>query len=123
MAQGLLTGAIKGPLSPHDPRNHLPRFQAENLAKNLGTIAVLENLAGDKGCTPAQLAVAWILSRGDDIVPLIGMSRRSRLPENIAALDISFSVEELAVLDRSFHPSAMVGDRYPVQVRHLSPKG
>jgi aryl-alcohol dehydrogenase-like predicted oxidoreductase len=77
-------------------------------------------MAADKGYTPAQLAVAWLLSRGDDMFPLVGMSRRSRLPENVATIDISFSSDELAALDRAFGPGKIIGDRYPAFVQKLA---
>lgn len=116
VAEGLLTGAIKGPLAPGDPRNFMPRFQGAALAKNLEKVAELERLAAAKGLTPSQLAVAWVLSRGDDIVALVGMSRRARLPENLAALDVALTAADVSALDRLFAPGAIVGDRYPPQV-------
>ena len=73
-----------------------------------------------KTTRPRNLAVAWLLSRGDDIVPIIGMSRRSRLPENLEVLDIHFSADELAALDRAFAPGAIVGDRYPAFVQKFA---
>lgn len=106
-----------------DPRARvLPRFQAENLAYNLETVSHLEKMAVAKECTAAQLAVAWVLSRGNDIVPVVGISNRARLTENLAALDVVFTTKELAELDQVFVPGAIVGDRYPAQVRHLSPR-
>jgi aryl-alcohol dehydrogenase-like predicted oxidoreductase len=77
-------------------------------------------MAADKGYTPAQLAVAWLLSRGDDMFPLVGMSRRSRVAENVAILDIRFSADELAALDRAFGPGTIIGDRYPAFVQKLA---
>jgi aryl-alcohol dehydrogenase-like predicted oxidoreductase len=68
----------------------------------------------------AQLAVAWLLSRGDDMFPLVGMSRRSRVAENVAILDIRFSADELAALDRAFAPGTIIGDRYPAFVQKLA---
>ncbi len=88
-------------------------MQGENLMHNIATVAFLKEMAAAKGYTPAQLAVVWLLSRGDDIIPLVGMSRRTRLPENLEILDISFSADELAALDRAFGPGAIIGDRYP----------
>lgn len=77
-------------------------------------------MAADKGYTSAQLAVAWLLSRGDDVVPIVGMSRRARLPENMAVLDIRFSTAELAALDRVFALGAIRGERYPAFVSKLA---
>jgi aryl-alcohol dehydrogenase-like predicted oxidoreductase len=122
LGQGLLTGAVDADLAEGDSRANLPRFQKENLARNLKTVSVLDSIAAAKGCTPAQLAIAWTLSRGEDIVALLGMSRRSRLPENLAALDIVVSADEVNELDRAFAPGAIVGDRGPSHVKHLSPQ-
>jgi aryl-alcohol dehydrogenase-like predicted oxidoreductase len=121
-AQGLLLGDINGPLPSDDPRRKmLPRFQDDNLRHNLEPVALLKELAAAKGFTPAQIAMAWVLSRGDDIVPLVGMSRPSRLPENLATLDILLSPDELAQLDSAFAPGAIIGDRYPASLMSLSP--
>ena len=123
LAQGLLAGLAGADLSFDDSRANLPRFQKGNLIKNLETVAALNTMAVNKGCTPAQLAIAWILSRGEDIVALLGMNRRSRLPENIGALDITLSAEEGDELDNAFAHGAIVGDRGPSHVKHLSPDG
>jgi aryl-alcohol dehydrogenase-like predicted oxidoreductase len=121
-AQGLLLGNINGPLPPDDPRRKmLPRFQDDNLRHNLEPVALLKELADAKRLTPTQIAMAWVLSRGDDIVPLVGMSRPSRLPENLATLDILLSPDELAQLDSAFAPGAIIGDRYPASLMSLSP--
>lgn len=115
-AQGLLTGEIKGPPPPGDARNWTPRFQGEALAKNLGVVAEFQKIAAAKGCTPTQLAVAWVLAQGDDIVALMGMSNRSRIRENLEATDILLTAEERAALDRLFAPGAIEGDRYAPQI-------
>ena len=112
-AQGLLTGTVKAPLEPNDQRNRLPRFQGENLLKNLKKVDVLTSMANEKGYTPTQLAIAWLLTRGQDIMPLIGMSQRSRLPENLQALEITFTDEELNKLNTTFALGAILGDSYP----------
>jgi aryl-alcohol dehydrogenase-like predicted oxidoreductase len=109
-AQGLLTGAVRAPLEPNDYHNRLPRFQGENLLKNLKKVEVLTSMANEKGYTPTQLAIAWLLTRGQDIMPLIGMSQRSRLPENLQALEITFSREELNRLNTTFDIGAILGD-------------
>jgi aryl-alcohol dehydrogenase-like predicted oxidoreductase len=111
VTQGLLAGAMQGGVVEGTLASSFPRFQGENLRKNLETVSLLERLAQSKHRTPAQLAIAWVLSRGDDIVPLIGMSRRSRLPENLGALDVTLSAEELAELDQAFAPGAIAGSR------------
>ena len=116
LADGLLSGAVTGEPPGGGTRLTPPRLQGENVKHNVAVAAFLKEMAGEKGCTPAQVAVAWLLTRGDDIVPLIGMSRRSRLPENLGVLDIRFSGDELAALDRHFGPDAIQGDRYPAFV-------
>src|SRR6201996_4903765 len=105
-AEGLLTGELKAPLTGGDYRNHFPRFQGENLVKNLEKVEVLKAMAKEKGYTPTQLAIAWVNAQGDQIMPLVSMSKRSRLPENIAALGITFSAEELERLNMTFRPGA-----------------
>ncbi|EPG72664.1 oxidoreductase, aldo/keto reductase family protein [Leptospira fainei serovar Hurstbridge str. BUT 6] len=112
VGRGLLTGSITGEIKT-DYRAHLPRFQGENLSKNLEKVATLQSIASAKGSTPSQIAIAWVLSRGEDIIPLIGTSKRSRLSENLKALDIILTSEELEKLDRTFSEGAIVGDRYP----------
>ena len=112
-AQGLLTGTVKAPLEPNDYHNRLPRFQGENLLKNLKKVEVLTSMANEKGNTPTQLAIAWLLTRGKDIMPLIGMSQRSRLTENLQALEIAFTEEELNRLNTTFAIGAILGDSYP----------
>ena len=122
VAQGLLVGNIEGPLPLDDPRRRVfPRFEDDNLQHNLERVALLKELAAAKGFTPTQIAIAWVLSRGDDIVPLVGMSRPSRLPENLAALDVQLSPADLTHLDSAFAPGAIIGDRHPAQLKHLAP--
>ncbi|KQS31537.1 aldo/keto reductase [Dyadobacter sp. Leaf189] len=111
-AEGLLTGNMKAPLSETDHLNHFSRFQGENLVKNLEKVEVLKQLAGSKGYTPTQLAIAWVNAQGDHIMPLVSMSRRSRLPENIAAMDIVFTPEEMNTLNTTFAPGAILGGTY-----------
>lgn len=114
-AQGLLTGSVRSPLAPNDPRNHLPRFQGENLIKNVEKVETLVSMAKKKGSTPTQMAIAWVLTKGQDILPLIGMSQRSHLPENLQALEIDFTSEELDQLNTVFAIGAILGDTYPVR--------
>lgn len=122
VSQGLLLGDIAAPLPPEDPRARMfPRFQGDNLVHNLERVAVLKDLANARGCSPAQIAIAWTLSRGDDIVPVVGMSQPSRLAENLAAVELTLSADELAELDRVFAPGAIVGSRQPIQFERFVP--
>jgi aryl-alcohol dehydrogenase-like predicted oxidoreductase len=116
LADGLLTGALTSASLGGDSRMQPPRMQGENLEHNIAAIAPLKEMAAAKGCTPAQLAVAWLLSRGDDIFALVGMTRPARLQENLQILDIRFSAQELADLERAFAPGVILGDRYPAFV-------
>lgn len=111
-AEGLLSGDLATPLAAGDYRNHFSRFQGENLVRNLQLVEVLKSMAKEKGCTPTQLAIAWVNTQGNDVMPLVSMSRRSRLPENIQALDITFTPEELKTLDTTFAPGAIAGGTY-----------
>lgn len=111
-AEGLLTGDMKAPLPANDYRNHFSRFRGDNLVKNLEKVEVLKQLASDKGCTPTQLAIAWVKSQGQYIMPLVSMSRRSRLAENLAALDIVLTTEEMNILNTTFAIGAIVGGTY-----------
>src|SRR6202000_121109 len=111
-AEGLLTGEMKAPLPANDYHGHFSRFQGDNLVKNLEKVEVLKQLAKDKGFTPTQIAIAWVNAQGDDIMPLVSMSRRSRLPENMAAMDIVFTTEEMNTLNSTFAPGAILGGTY-----------
>lgn len=111
-AEGLLTGELKAPLPSDDYHNHFSRFQGENLIKNLEKVEVLKKMAAEKGYTPTQLAIAWVNLQGDHIMPLVSMSRRSRLPENIRAMEIQFSENETNILDKHFFEGAILGGTY-----------
>ena len=111
-AEGLLTGGMKAPLAANDYQNHFSRFQGENLVKNLEKVEVLKEMAKEKGYTPTQLAIAWVNAQGDHIMPLVSMSRRSRLSENIQAMEIIFSGEEMETLNEHFSPGAILGATY-----------
>jgi aryl-alcohol dehydrogenase-like predicted oxidoreductase len=111
-AEGLLNGEMKAPLPANAYQNHFSRFQGENLIKNLEKVEVLKKMAKDKGFTPAQLAIAWVNAQDDHIMPLVSMSRRSRLPENIKAMEISFTANEKKILDTHFVPGAILGGTY-----------
>jgi len=111
-AEGLLTGDMKAPLAANDYHNHFSRFQGENLVKNLEKVEVLKALAKQKGYTPTQLAIAWVNAQGNDIMPLVSMSRRTRLPENMQAMEIVFTPEEIDTLNTQFSPGAILGGTY-----------
>jgi aryl-alcohol dehydrogenase-like predicted oxidoreductase len=111
-AEGLLSGDLTAPLPAGDYRNHFSRFQGENLIKNLAIVAELKAMAHQKGCTPTQLAIAWVNAQGDYIMPLVSMSRRSRLEENITAMQITFTESEMETLDQAFKPGAIAGGTY-----------
>ena len=111
LSRGLLsTGTAR--LAPDDPRARFPRFRGENHARNLELLAALEAIAEDKGATAAQLAIAWVASRGDDIIPLIGTKRRDRLSEALRALDLTLSADDLAAIEAAVPAGAVAGDRY-----------
>ena len=115
LGRGFLTGRYQSPeaLAPDDWRRQNPRFQAENLQQNLALVARLEALARAKGLTTAQLALAWVLSRGSDVVPIPGTRRRARLEENAAAAAVTLTPSDLAHLEEAAPPGAAAGTRYP----------
>jgi len=115
LGRGFLTGRFQRPqdLAADDYRHTSPRFQPENFAKNIALVEQVRVLAAEIGCTPAQIALAWVLAQGDDIVPIPGTKRRKYLEENIAALDIRLAPEKLAALNAVFPPNAAAGERYP----------
>lgn len=114
LSRGFLTGQIKSPsdFEEGDYRRNAPRFQGENFQKNLELVAAVEELAAQKKCTPAQLALAWVLARGNDIVPIPGTKRKRYLAENIGALAISLSNAALQQIDDVFPVGAAAGARY-----------
>ena len=116
LGRGFLTGAFRSPADfpADDYRRHSPRFQGENLQKNLALVEQVRALATARGCTPSQLALAWVLARGPDVVPIPGTKRRALLEENLGALRLALSEEELDALDAVFPPGAVAGTRYPV---------
>ncbi len=119
LSRGLLSSGTAR-LADGDPRARFPRFRAENHARNLELLAQLETIAEGRGVTAAQLAIAWVASRGDGIIPLIGTKRRDRLAEALAALALPLSQDELAVIEAAVPAGAVAGDRYePAQVAAL----
>ncbi len=115
MGRGFLTGTITGldDLIEGDRRRDHPRFKAENIKKNINLLEPLRDMASDKGCTPAQLAIAWVLAKGDDIVPIPGTKRKKFIDENIAALNVEVTEEDAKTLERTFTPGVTAGLRYP----------
>jgi aryl-alcohol dehydrogenase-like predicted oxidoreductase len=119
MSRGLLSASARG-IGAGDSRNRLPRFQGENLQRNLVLLDALERVATERGATAAQLALAWVLSRGADIVPLIGTKRSDRLAEALGALELTLSPDQLAAIESAVPPSAVAGTRYdPAQMAAL----
>jgi aryl-alcohol dehydrogenase-like predicted oxidoreductase len=114
LGRGFLTGAIKSPdrFAENDFRRKLPRFQQEAFQKNLALVAEIRTLASAKGCTPAQLALAWVLAQGNDIVPIPGTRRRKYLEENLGALAVELDADDLARIDRALPKGAASGARY-----------
>lgn len=115
LGRGFLSGALKSidDLEPDDWRRTNPRFQGENFAKNLDLVEKVNEIAAKKGCTPAQLALAWVLAQGDFIVPIPGTKRVKRLEENAGAVDIELTGEDLEAIDKVFPVNAAAGERYP----------
>jgi aryl-alcohol dehydrogenase-like predicted oxidoreductase len=115
LGRGFLTGAIKSldDLPEDDWRRRMPRFSPENFDKNLELVAEVERIAEEKDATPAQIALAWVLSRGEDIVPIPGTKRRKYLEENAGALDLELTDDDVQRLEDAFPHGATAGDRYP----------
>ena len=112
LGRGFLSGRFKSPddLDEGDYRRSGPRFPGEALEHNLALVAKVEELAGEKGCTPGQLALAWVLAQGDDVVPIPGTKRRTYLEENLGAPDVELSGDDLARIDSELPEAA--GERY-----------
>jgi aryl-alcohol dehydrogenase-like predicted oxidoreductase len=115
LGRGFLTGHIKRfeDLAEDDWRRGSPRFQGENFQRNLELVGRIEGLAREKGCTPSQLALAWVLSRGKDVVPIFGTKRRQYLLENLKALEIELTADDLRRIEELSPKGAVAGDRYP----------
>ena len=111
-AEGLLNGDLQAPIPADDHRNHFSRFQGNNLIHNLEKVKVLKKIAQLKNVSPTQIAIAWVKEQDDNIMPLVSMSRRSRLPENIAAMEIVFTPEEMNILNTTFAIGAIKGGTY-----------
>ncbi|HEY9797412.1 MAG TPA: aldo/keto reductase [Leptolyngbyaceae cyanobacterium] len=115
LGRGFLSGSITSPddLAADDFRRNSPRFQGENFNKNLQLVERVKEIAGEKGVTPGQLAIAWLLAQGDDIVPIPGTKRRAYLEENVAAVDITLNQAELDRINELAPKNVAAGDRYP----------
>ena len=114
LGRGFLTGQIRSieDLDDDDFRRVSPRFQGENFARNLELVGKVEEIAAEKGVSPGQLALAWVLAQGEDIVPIPGTKRRAYLEENVAAVTVELSSEEMERIDAAAPAGAAVGDRY-----------
>jgi aryl-alcohol dehydrogenase-like predicted oxidoreductase len=114
LGRGFLTGAFASPedFDADDYRRHSPRFQGENFFRNLELVDKVAAIAADKNCTPAQLALAWVLAQDKDAVAIPGTRRRDRLDENLGALDVKLSADELTAIDAVFPPDVAAGQRY-----------
>jgi len=121
LGRGFLTGAITRPedFAEDDYRRSSPRFMGDNFARNLQLVERVRTLAADKGCTPAQLALAWVLAQGEDIVAIPGTKRRQRLDENLDALQVTLTGPELSGIEKVFPPDAAAGTRYPAAGMNL----
>jgi Predicted oxidoreductases (related to aryl-alcohol dehydrogenases) len=115
LGRSLLTGAVRqaSDIPEGDGRGRHPRFAAENLARNLVQVAAIEAVAREKGFKPGQVALAWLLAQGPDIVPIPGTKRADRVDENLAALDVVLSAEDVGRLSSALPPGAAAGPRYP----------
>ena len=122
LSRGLISGHFTSDrqLGASDFRAHSPRFQGENLRHNLGLVEQLRKLAEQKGVSVAQLAIAWVLSRGADIVPLVGARTRERLAESLSALDVVLDAADLAAIEQAVPADSASGGRYAAaQMAHL----
>jgi aryl-alcohol dehydrogenase-like predicted oxidoreductase len=121
LGRGFLTGKIQKPedLPEDDYRRSTPRFQGENFQRNLDIVKRVEEIAREKHCTPAQLALAWVLAQGNDIVPIPGTKRRKYLQENIGALDVDLTGKDLERIDEVAPKDAFAGSRYPEAMMRL----
>jgi len=114
LGRGFLTGTLTSAenFAADDYRRRTPRFQGENFGRNLALVDVVKKLAEQKGATPAQLALAWVLAQGDFIVPIPGTKRRRYLEDNVAAVEVALSAADIALLNTAFTPDAVAGERY-----------
>jgi aryl-alcohol dehydrogenase-like predicted oxidoreductase len=121
LGRGFLTGQFQKfeDFAVNDYRRHSPRFQGKNFQKNLDLVRRVEEIAREKGCRPSQLALAWVLVQGNDIVPIPGTKRRKYLEENVGAIELKLTNEDLRRIDEVFPPEAALGGRYPEHMMAL----
>ena len=121
LGRGFLTGQFQKfeDLAADDYRRSSPRFQGENFQKNLNLVKAVEEMAREKKCQPSQLALAWVLAQGDDVVPIPGTKRRKYLEENAAAVDLELDSNEIRQLNEAFPTGAASGLRYPEHMMNL----
>jgi aryl-alcohol dehydrogenase-like predicted oxidoreductase len=121
LGRGLLTGQIKRfeDLAPDDFRRNSPRFQGENFQKNLDLVKKVEEIAEEKRCTPSQLALAWVLAQGEDIVPIPGTRHKTRLEENVKSLEVKLTPSDLRQIEEAFPRGVVAGQRYNEQMMQL----
>jgi aryl-alcohol dehydrogenase-like predicted oxidoreductase len=114
LGRGFLTGQITSPedLDPDDWRHSVPRFAPENFQRNLDLVEAVRGMAAEKGCTPAQLALAWLLAQGDDVVPIPGTKRRRYLQDNLGAVAVQLTADEVRRIDLALPPGSASGERY-----------
>ena len=112
LSRGLLSGGTARDITTSDPRTRFPRFAGENLPRNLALLDALEAIAAERGVTAAQLAIAWVCSRGDDIIPLIGTKRRDRLAEALGGVGLTLAASEIAAIEAAVPAGQVAGDRY-----------
>jgi len=124
LGRGFLTGKIQSTteLAENDMRRNLPRFEAENMAANLALVKLVEEMAASKGATAAQLALAWVLAKGDFIVPIPGARRIAHLEQNVGAVDVELTAGEVGQLDEMLAPDKIAGTRYAAQAMAWTPK-
>ncbi len=121
LGRGFLTGQFKrfDDLPADDYRRFSPRFQGDNFQKNLDLVKRVEQIAAEKGCTPSQLALAWVLAQGEDIVPIPGTKRRKYLEDNVGALNVRLTPEDIRRIEEVFPSGAAAGERYPEHMMQL----
>jgi aryl-alcohol dehydrogenase-like predicted oxidoreductase len=117
LGRGFLTGRFRKPedLAEDDRRRQFPRFQEENFRQNMLLVERVRELAAEKGCKPSQLALAWVLAQGEDVVPIPGTKRRTYLEENVGALEVELNAEDLARIEEALGSASVAGERYPEQ--------
>lgn len=120
LGRGFLTGVFEKPedFAPDDFRRHTPRFQGQNFERNLQLVKKIKEIATEKNCRPTQLALAWLLAQGEDIVPIPGTKRRERLEENFQAIEIELNDNDLRRIEEFAPIGATAGTRYPDAIMH-----